>query len=86
MAGGSQKLTDHELGICEFYSLKIDLYGMDIWRSLQKVLEDSDRNKSNPEWCFVVRDSHMTTCAANQTPNLKVERGEDLCMTDFIVL
>ena len=37
MARGSQKLTGHELGICEFYSLKIDLYGMDTWRSLQKA-------------------------------------------------
>lgn len=35
-------------------------------------LGDSDRNKSNPERRFLVCDSHMTTCAANQAPNLRV--------------
>jgi len=49
-------------------------------------LGDSDRNKSNPERCFVVRDSHMTTCAADQAPDLKVGKDEGLCLTHFIVL
>ena len=49
-------------------------------------LGDSDRNKSNPERCFVVHDSHTTTGAANQAPDLKVEKGEGLCLTHFLVL
>ena len=34
----------------------------------------------------MVHDSHTTTGAANQAPDLKVEKGEGLCLTHFLVL